>query len=358
MAPSPSLAYTFIVLSISHVALGNDDAVMPWSSSQTGDSFTCEFGHPNGIVSGSPFCYLPENPEPIMAYSENLFLVRNGVVHGQKSAVWPNGTVVVSLDPVLARRPCVMCQWFHKNVRQQTCLACRGTTVNRARHNDRRRVATLLSAEAMIVGSVRYFICRFRIPRNITGGQTAWLNDRCLSSDGRKDTNPMDSCSLSRTHLPLYRSGPNMVMQARVLTEETCRVCMVQINGALTVGRACLDAQMDILLRDVKIGRLLVLGIWMTSLIVVVGAITRFIYNTELVQGCFKRAIMVRMNGSRLAVLACLWVTTTSGAVTISVLDTYVPELVRVEHVILTGLELCLGPAVREREEMLELLDR
>lgn len=363
MALFPAIVRTLLLLSIFHVAFGNfNDAVMPWSSSQAGDSFTCEFGTPGGIISGAPFCYLPEKPEPIMARSEDMFLIRGGVVRGRKSAVWQNGTVIVTLNPLLAQHPCVMCQWFYKNIHRQTCLACRGMTVNRAQHSDERHVATLVDTGAEIAASKQYFLCRFRVPRNSTGGQTAWLNERCLpsSSSGERGTpaNPMDSCTVSPSYIPLRRTGSYVVMRAKIRTEETCRVCMIRVNGVLTVGRACLDVRMTTLLRDVKIGRLLVLGIWTTSLVIVIVSIVRFIYNSGIVQRCFKKVAMVRTGGFRLAVLACFWLPTASGAVTITVPDTYVPELVRPEEVLLTGLRLCFGAAVRDREETLDLLYR
>nr|WEG72048.1 membrane protein m133 [Murid betaherpesvirus 2] len=361
MALPPIIAQAVLLLSFSCLVIGNvDDTVMPWASSQTGDSFTCEFGPPGEIISGTPFCYLPEQPEPIMARSEDLFLIRGGVVHGRKSAIWQNGTVVVSLNPLLARRSCVMCQWFHKTVHRQTCLACREMTVNRARHSDERHVATLVDTGAEIAASKQYFLCRFRVPRNSTGGQTAWLSERCLSSsvsDKRKSpTNPMDSCAISPSYIPLRRTGPYVVMRAKIRTEETCRVCMIRVNGVLTVGRACLDARMTTLIRDVKIGRLLVFGIWTTSLIVVIVSIIRFIYNSGIIQRCFKKVTMVRTEWLRLAVLACFWVNTVSGAVTISVPDTYVPDLIRPEKVLVTGFRLCFGAAIRDREETVDLL--
>lgn len=354
--PYHVIIQAFVLLHTTRVVFGG--SVLPWSSSQTGDSFTCDFATSDG-TSGSPFCYFPENPEPIMARSENLFLIRGGVVRGRQSAVWPNGTVIVSLNPLFAHRPCVVCQWYQKSSHSQTCLACRGMAVRRARHSDDLHLATLVDTGVDITATKQYFLCRFRVPRNATGGQTAWLSDRCLPpSRDQGPANPMDSCAVSPSYIPLRRSGTHVIMRARIKAEDTCRVCMIRVNGGLTIGRACLDARTTTLIRDVKIGRLLVLGIWTTSLIVAIVSIVRFLYNTKIIQGFFKKANMVRTCGPLMAVLPFLWLSATSGAITISVPDAKKPDIVRYEDVLEASVRLCLGPPISDKQETLKLLER
>lgn len=352
MAP-PVLISTLLFLSIAHVS-AETDALIPWSSSQKGNSFTCNFETRNGD-SGSPFCYFSEDPNPIMARSKGLLLIRNGAVRGQQSAVWRNGTVMVTVSPPFAHRPCVMCEWYERNSHEQTCLACRGMKVNRARYSDERHMATLVDTGTEIAASKQYFLCRFRVPRNATGGQTAWLSEYCKRST---TGNPMDSCTSSPSYIPLRRTGSYVVMKARIRAKETCRVCMIRVNGELTVGRACLDAQMTTLLRDVKIGRLLVMGIWTTALIVVIVAIMRFIYNTGVIQRFFSKAIMVRTYAPCLAAVASLWITTVSGAVTIPVPDAGMPNVVRHGDVLEVGVKLCFGTPSMNKDFTISLLRR
>lgn len=354
----PALVWSFVLLMIGQTASQND-AVIPWSSMQMNDSYTCDFGILNG-ASGSSFCYFPESPEPIMARSDGLFLVRGGVVQGRRSGVWPNGTVVVTPNPFLARRPCIMCQWYEKGGRSQTCLACRGMTVKRARYSDERYVATLMDTGVEIAASKQYFLCRFRLPQNSTDGQTAWLSDRCStrSRNRNSSTNPMDVCTVSPSYIPLRRTGSYVVMRARIRTGDTCRICMIRVNGELTVGRACLDARMTTLLRDVRIGRLLVTGIWTTALLVVIVSIARFIYNTGVIQRFFKRITMVRIYRLWLAAVMSFWLTTASCAVTISVPDAGRPDIIRQEDVIHIGVALCFGTPIANREKTLNLLRR
>lgn len=281
-----------------HFLASASATAFPWSSSSANDSFSCHIrvSPPVSPERGSfTFaCYLAEKREPLIAHSDGVLAIRGDLLDGQRSFLRSNGSATVTLATGdgerlrgIRERSCVLCRWYPEDGKEpQNCLTCHGLRI-RTTVPESGSATELLESGVEIEASVPYFFCRFRVPRHPTDTvvmRSAWLS---RERDRRgKDCSSPGACTSDARLIALSPDPSTAPYTMTVRTEvrepeedDVCRVCLLRVGDSLTVGRACLDLERITLLRDVRVGRTVALGVWAACLIVATAALGRFLYS-------------------------------------------------------------------------------
>lgn len=324
------------------------ESSIQWKSTYSNDTFFCSLV--NAPVRTDPgryvyhSCYIPNEQDAVITFTKRRISLK------PSSAFLPPYVRLTFSEPNTTR--CIVCERNGDNM--NTCLACKDASLTA---NDAEHRPEFIQSGVEIHGDDKIFFCRFRIQPNSTTIDSAWLNERCIFNKDTKD--PVEACSSTASYINPPKHKKYMTITAKARTGDVCRVCMIRANKqAVTVARACIDQRYELYNRDVRVGAIVVIVVYVVSIGILGIGILWSLYREESVRRFFKKMFGVRMDTVQVTIIGLLVATINCDIVTVSVPDSTNADIVKAYDVLLSGLELCYGTRFIHQEEIDVFLKR
>lgn len=247
---------------------------------------------------------------------------------------------------------CIVCTREHDPI--NTCLACKGASLT---VSDAEYRPEFLQSGLETLGNNKFFFCRFRIQPNTTSIDSAWLNDRCVFDENVQD--PVSACSVTASYIKPRTHKRFMKITAKAHKDDECRVCMIRANGrAVTIARACIDQNYELYIRDVRVGTIVTIIIYLMAIGILGIIVSRALYRENPVRRFIKKMLGVRTTALQVTTFVFLFVFIGCDIVSVTVPDSVNVNIVKTHEVLLSGLELCYGTRFSYQKDIDELLKR
>lgn len=277
-------------------------------------------------------------------------IIQSGLLDKALSKFAPDGSAQIVFSDHRNDQQCIVCTRTGIYPKQ-TCLACQGAHMKSApsqKVSDKTPVF-LQGGIEMIAGDA-YFSCHFRTDTDASKVDTAWLNGNCDFRSGAGD--PVAACKNTASYIAPKRRGKFVVTRARVKDGPQCRICMLRTDENKTaVGRVCLSGTYENYIRNVQIGQLIVIVVWVLALCVMGVAALKILFNFDIVQRLSQKMFAVR-------ILVLSFLIKCSCTVTVNVPDADNPKIIPFNDVLLNGLRLCYSSRNLNESNTTSLLRR